>query len=554
MTVRRPIGTRSRLAVAAAVTSLALVALAGCSGGAAGPDSPAPGGAGTTSGTASGGDGSGKLVVAMTAANVPSTDTPPTEGGEGFRFVGYQLYDPLVGWDLSSEDELATLAPSLATDWKVDDADTTRWTFTLRQGVKFHDGTDWNADAAIFQFDRIMNKDFEYYNQTDAAASASYVSTIAGYAKVDDYTIEITTKAPTSSLPYSMTSLLFPSPTAVKAEGDGYADAPVGTGPFVFESKSAESLLLKRNESYWNTPAKISELELKPVPDAAARLAALESGEVNWAEVPPPDALAQLESEGFTLHHNFIPFVWPWVLNEQKAPFDDVKVRQAINYGIDRQAMIDAILGGTATPATGPVYQGHPWYDDSATTYDYDPEKAKQLLAEAGYPNGVEIHVLAPQSGSGNMLPQPMNELLQQQLAAIGVTVDLQFIEWNTMRTTYRSGFPDGVDALQYAWTTATPDWIIQFFESDMTPPKGLNPGGYSNPKVDDLLQAAKQEFDPAKRDADLQQAIGLVQDDAPWLWVVHDLNSRVTAKGVGNVVMAQASYVDLTKVTVDQP
>lgn len=500
------------------------------------------------------GGGGGRLTIAMTAANIPGLDTPPTEGGEGFRFVGYQLYDPLVTWDLSSADRLATLAPGLAESWEVDPDDPTVWTFELRDGVTFHDGTPWDADAAVFQLDRIMNPDFEYYSEAAAGASASYVAYIADYAKVDDDTITITTKEPNSFLPYSLTSVLFPSPTAVMELGnDDYATAPVGTGPFRFTSMvDRQSLLLEANPDYWRGAPKVAELELVPVPEPAARLAALLSGSVDWAEVPPPDGLAQLEAEGFTIHTNSIPFVWPWVLDVSKPPLDDVRVRQALNLAVDREAMIDNILHGTAEPATGPVYPGHPWFPEDAPRYEYDPGRARDLLAEAGYPDGFSLHVMAPTSGSGNMLPLPMNEFVQQQLAQIGVDVELELIEWNTMRTTYRAGFPDGVGALQYAWTVSTPDWLQRFYHSSSTPPNGLNPGAYANPRVDELLALAQATFDEAERDEIMKQVVFEVQSEAPWLFVVHDLNSRVTAPGVSGLVMAQSSYVDLTLVSVD--
>ncbi|MCW2713088.1 MAG: ABC-type transporter, periplasmic subunit [Frankiales bacterium] len=501
------------------------------------------------------GGGGGRLTIAMTAANLPGTDTPPTEGGEGFRFVGYQLYDPLVSWDLADESKLATLAPGLAESWKVDPADQVTWTLELRHGVTFHDGTPWNADAAVFAFDRVMDPAFEFYSKESAAASASYVSYIADVTKVDDDTIAIRTKTPNSLLPYALTSVLFPSPTAVKERGNqAYADAPVGTGPFKFGSRvERQSLLLQRNPDYWGGAAKVAELELLPVPEPSARLAALLSGSVDWAEVPPPDGLEQLKKADFTVHQNFIPFVWPWVLDVSKKPFNDVRVRQALNLAIDKDAMIKNILAGTASPATGPVYEGHPWYPEDAPKYSYDPARARALLAEAGYPNGLSMKVMAPTSGSGNMLPLPMNEFVQQQLAAIGVKVDLELIEWNTMRSTYRAGFPAGTDALQYAWTVSTPDWLTRFYASTSTPPAGLNPGKYANPKVDALLAQAQRTFDEKERDAVLKQAMSLIQSDAPWVFVVHDLNSRATAKGVSGLVMAQSSYVDLTTVSVDE-
>lgn len=527
-------------AIAGAIAAATIVVLSAC----AGVDSDTPGDSGTGS----------TLTVAMTAAQIPLTDSRPTQGGEGYRFVGYQIYDALIGYDLSDPDVLAPLAPGLATEWSVDEADTTKWTFTLREGVKFHDGTDFNAEAAVFAFDRILDPEFEFYSEETAAGSTSYVNSIASYRAIDDYTLEIVTKTPNSLLPYSMTSVLFPSPAAVEEWGnDEYAAHPVGTGPFVFvEQNGQESLTLAKNPDYWAGAANIDTLVLKPMPEASSRLAALLAGEVNWAEVPPPDSLATLEAEGFTLHSNYIPFVWELTMNNMVEPLSDVRVRQALNYAIDRDSMIENILHGTAMASTGPVYKGHPWYPEGATEYTYDPEKAKDLLTEAGYPDGLTLAVQYPQSGSGNMLPQPMMEFIQANLAEIGVTLDMQTIEWTNMQSTYRAGMPEGVDMLEYAWTTSSPQWIYQFFHSSQLAPAGLNPGGYSNPEVDALLDQMLASFDPAEQDALLKQAMKYVQEDAPWLFVVHDLNSRVT-KGVEGLVMAQASYVDLTKVSVTE-
>lgn len=539
--------TRNRAVPAFAAGAVTLLAACGVSD---------PAGASDAAAEAADDPNGGRLTIAMTAANIPGTDTPPTEGGEGFRFVGYQLYDPLVTWDLSDPDRLATLMPGLAESWEVDEADPTVWTFELRDGVEFHDGTPWDADAAIFAFDRILDPEFEHYSEAAAGASAAYAQDIAGYAKVDDDTITITTAEPTSFLPYSLTSILFPSPTAVMELGnEEYATAPVGTGPFRFGSMvDRQSLVLERNPDYWRGAPKVAELELVPVPEPAARLAALLSGTVDWAEVPPPDGLGQLEAAGFTVHTNSIPFVWPWVLDVSQPPLDDVRVRQALNHAVDRQAMIDNILAGTAEPATGPVYPDHPWFSDDAPRYDYDPERARELLAEAGLEDGFTLRVMAPTSGSGNMLPLPMNEFVQQQLGQVGVDVELELIEWNTMRSTYRAGYPDGVGGLQYAWTVGTPDWLARFYHSSSTPPNGLNPGAYANPVVDELLAQAQATFDEAERDAVMRQVVHEVQSDAPWLYVVHDLNSRVTAPGVSGLIMAQSSYVDLTLVSVEEP
>ncbi len=208
--------------------SLAAALLAGCVSCGNSDEKTSPTGGG--SGVDSTGDG-GTLRIAMTCAALPNTDSEPTEGQEGYRFVSFQLYDALVKWDASSETEAGKIIPGLATSWEQNPENPKRWTFHLREGVKFHDGTDFNADCVIFALDRVMNPDFEYYSTTCAASVGSFLANIESYAKVDDYTITIDTVQDNNAyLIYDLPYIMIPSMEAVKEKGDGFADAPVGSG------------------------------------------------------------------------------------------------------------------------------------------------------------------------------------------------------------------------------------------------------------------------------------------------------------------------------------
>jgi peptide/nickel transport system substrate-binding protein len=517
------------------------------------------GACGTSSNTASsgasgssGGSGSGgTLVIGMTATNIPGLDTGmfQSEGGEGGRFVGVQLYDGLTRFDLTQGDHAPDIKPGLAASWDVT-PDATNWTFHLRPGVKFTDGTPWNADAAIFNLDRMTNKSSpDYYPELNATAGL-FLGGIASAKKIDDMTIQITTKGPYSYLLGDLALLPFGSPTAIKAEGkDGFAQHPVGTGPFKVESYvRGQKLVMVRNPDYWRGAPKLDRVILRPIPDATARQAALQSGEVNWIEVPPPDSVPALKSAGFNVLTNSYSHVWPWVLDVTKKPFDDVRVRQALNYAIDRDTLSKSILNGTGRPALQYAPVGDAGYDKSLDTYSYDPAKAKQLLAAAGYPNGFSFSLSFPTSGSGNMVPVPMNEELQKDLAAVGVQVKLQPVEWGSMLTDFFAGkIPGGADAMNISLGYVLPSLWSLWFQTGSTD----NVGHYSNPTVDALLNQTKAELDTTKRAALFTQINAQLLKDAPWLLVVNDLNPRVLAPSVHGFVQPQSWYVDLTNVTV---
>jgi len=521
--------------VAAAL--LALLALAACGG----PSNSVS----NTSGSG------GTLVIGMTATNLPGTDTDmaQSEGGEGIRFVGMQLYDGLTKWDLSHSDRSPVLEPGLATSW-THNADGSVWTFTLRPNVKFSDGTPWNADAAVFNFDRYLNKNSpNYFPELNSEAGLLLVG-IRSWRKVDDLTFEMDTDGPLSYLPDDLAVLPMGSPTAIRKLGnDGFAQHPSGTGPFTFESMIAgQRLVMVRNPTYWGGAPKLDKVILRPMPDAAARVAALRAGEVNWIEVPVPDDVPTLRSAGFQVLTNSYSHIWPWVFDLTRKPWDNVLVRQAANYAINRQAMVDSLLKGTGAPAYQYAPRGDHGYDASLNVYKYDPAKARQLLAQAGYPNGFDATLSFPTSGSGNMIPIPMNEALQQDLAKVGIRIKLQPVEWSSMLGDYFNGrIPGGASAINISLGFVFLSLWNTFFSS--TSP--VNVGRLDDPKVDALLNQAKAQLDTAQRDQIYTQLNGQLEQDAPWLLVVNDLNPRVLAGNVHGFAMPRSWFIDLTKTWV---
>ena len=259
----------------------------------------------------------------MTAADIPRTLGQPDQGFEGNRFTGLTMYDGLTMWDLSSADKPSVVIPGLATEWKVDEADKKKWTFKLRPGVTFHDGSPFNADAVVWNVEKVLKQDAPHFDASQVGVTASRMPTLASARKVDDMTVELTTKEPDSFLPINLTNLFMASPakwqkffdTAEGADAKAKSQAAwaafardaSGTGPWKMSKFTPrERLELVKNDNYWDKARvpKVDKMVLLPMPEANARTAALLSGQVDWVEAPAPDAVKEIKQRGFTLTAN----------------------------------------------------------------------------------------------------------------------------------------------------------------------------------------------------------------------------------------------------------
>jgi peptide/nickel transport system substrate-binding protein len=504
------------------------------------------------------------LRVAMTAADIPLTTGQASQGAEGQRFIGMQVYDGLINYDLSRGDVAAPLRPALATEWSVDAATQTIWTFKLRPGVTFHDGSAFTADAIVWNLDKLTNKDSKQFDPAQAAQGATYAAPIKSYRKIDDLTVELTARQPDAVFPYQIALIAISSPAQWAALGgswEKFALKPSGTGPWKLELLVPRNRAeLVRNEKYWDQKRipKSDRQVLLPVPDPNTRVAALLSGQVDWIEAPPPDTIPRLKSSGMQIVTNVYPHVWPYFLSfAEGSPMRDIRVRKALNLGIDRDALVE-LLGGLALPAKGMVDPKHKWFGKPSFEIKYDPDQARKLLAEAGYSKAkpLAIKAIVSPSGSGQMQPQPMNDLIQQQYSEVGVTLEFDVMDWESLRGRRRTGVqaPEnkGDHMLNSSWGYWDPDiGLISPAWSKMTPPAGFNWGGYSDPEADALCQQAKLAFVPAEQDKILQKLHERIVDQAMWIWVVHDLNPRALGPKVKGFVQAQSWWQDLTPVEV---
>jgi peptide/nickel transport system substrate-binding protein len=504
------------------------------------------------------------LRIAMTAADIPTTSGIPNNGGEGYRFLGFPAFDGLVDWDFTHPNVIAGLTPGLATAWKVDPADHTRWIFSLRQGVKFTDGTDVTADAIVWNLQRLYDDKSPQFDPAASAIVRSFVNMLDRWQKIDDHTLAIYTKYPFSFFPNMIPSLLIVSPTEWEKSGHSwpeFAKHPAGTGPFrITQVAPGQFAELTRNADYWdkNRIPKLEKMVVIPMPEPTTRLAALRSGEVDWIEVPPPDAIPSLKAAGFQISLWPYPHVWPYIFKmTDGSPFADQRVRQALNYAIDRDAIVK-FLNGTAKPAIGLYPPDNPDFGAPELRYGYDPDKARVLMKAAGYgpDHPVKAKIMISTAGSGQMLPLPMNEIIQQQVRPLGFDLQFDVVEWGTMLVAKRSapGAPasHGDDALNNSLGFADPAVMFRYFSKASFSPNGINWGHFYDPKVDELLTRAQKSFDPKEQANYLAQAHGLVVDDAAWLFIVHDLNPRALSPKVKGFQPAQSWYQDFTHVTVE--
>lgn len=504
------------------------------------------------------------LRVGMTLSDIPATNGQPTGGGEGNRMTGITLYDGLINNKLDDPKLPVTLVPGLATEWSVDPKETTRWTFKLRKGVKFHDGSDFNADSVIWNLDKLFKKEAPQYDPRQTAQVAARILSLKGWRKIDDYTVELTTHVPDSTFTYQISYVYFSSPAQFEKVGRDwtkFAAQPSGTGPFRLERLvPRERAEMVRNSSYWD-PARVPKSErliLLPIPEATTRASALLSGQVDFIEAPPPDFVPRLKSKGFVVTTNIYPHYWPYFLSfREGSPWLDVRVRKAVNLAIDRAGVVK-LLGGLAEPARGFLDKSSPWFGKPQFEVKYDPAAARKLLAEAGYSPAkpLNLKVLVSTSGSGQMMPKPMNEYIQQNLKQVGINLELVTVDWEQIRNCRRAGAGStachGTDALNNSSGTGDPySAFTRVYHSKAVAPKGFNYMHYNDPKVDAMIDKAMTTFDEKKRDAILGEVHAYLVDNAVDVWVVHDTGPRAMSSKVRGWTQARNWFQDLAPVYV---
>lgn len=488
------------------------------------------------------------VLVVGQIAEPKSLDPHAVTAVNDFRIL-MNMYDGLVRY----KDGTLEVEPALAESWTISE-DGTTYTFKLREGVTFHDGSAFDAEAVKFNFDRMLNEDHPYHD-TGPFPLAFFFSSVEDVEVVDEFTVAFNLTEPYAPF---LSNLAYPtglivSPTAVAEYGENFGRHPTGTGAYKFgEWEANAKVVAVRNEEYWDGAPALEAVIYRPITDANTRVAEMLSGGLDIMVEVPPDSLQQFKGDNaYAVHEQAGPHVWFLILNAKEAPFNVKAARQAANYAINKTALVENILQGTADVAAGPTPPAFAWaYNEALEPYPYDPAKAKELLAEAGY-DGEEVTFYVTEGGSGMLDPIAMGTAIQADLEAVGMDVKIETYEWNTFLGKVNPGLEGKADMAEMAWMTNDPDTLpFLALRSDAFPDKGgFNSGYYSNPEVDTLLEAARRETDQEKRAQLYKQMQEIVQEDAPWVFVANWKQNAVTRAEVKDFKLQPSFFLMLQDV-----
>jgi peptide/nickel transport system substrate-binding protein len=455
------------------------------------------------------------------------------------RQVMLNIYDTLVRVDAHNN-----VQPDLATSWRYESP--TELVFTLRTDVTFQDGTPFNADAVVFNINRILT--------TPSSPRLSEISTVKDVVALDSSHVRFDLKQPFSPLLLTLTDRagMILSPTAVQKLGANLANAPVdaGSGPFMFkEWVKGDHLTIVRNPHYWQKDSQgqalpyLSSVTYHPITNGTVEYTNLQTGNIDVADAVDPNLVAQAKADPNLIYRQQAALsFFGFMLNTKAAPFDNVNVRQAVAWGVNRNEILNTVLKGVGVIAQGPLSPGSWAYDSSFAPYSYDVNKAKAALQQAGA-SSVTFTMLIP---SGSPLATQEAQFLQSELQPAGITVNIKPEVFATLLDDTAahnfqaalvgwSGRPDP-DGNMYAW-----------FHTG----GGFNDMQYSNPQVDALLDDARTSTDQATRAQDYIQAQQLIVNDAPYIFINHGVSIQATSKKVQNFLLLPTGIMEFASVYV---
>jgi peptide/nickel transport system substrate-binding protein len=476
----------------------------------------------------------------------PVSLDPQLETTAPGAWVYYNILEPLITLDEKMQVQL-----KLASSYEV--MSPTKVRFKLRSGVKFHDGTPLNAAAVKFSFDRALKG-------TPPARWASLAGSLDGAEVVDDLTVDVVTREPYGPIlrTLAMVYCSIVSPTAVQKQGEAFSRAPVGTGPFKFvEWKTNTHVIIERNPDYWGDKALVDRVVFKTVPEEGARMIALQTGDADMVLLPSPAQIPALKRDAkFTVHEVVGGRVVFIGMHAGLPPLDDVRVRHALLHAVDRKAILDNIMEGSAVPARGVLAPGVFGFKDMQLdqTYPFDRNRAKQLLTQAGWTPGSDgILQKGGQRLSLNWVAArgrypkdgEITEAVQAMLKEVGVEAKVQFLEWATVFQEVR-GVTLNRHLFTLGWVTTNADAdysLYTLFHSKQVPTTGWNTSRYANPRVDQLLEQARRSLNQTEREKLYGEVQDILAKEMVWVPVYNTKEIVVTRASVKGFQVHPVEY-----------
>ncbi len=457
-----------------------------------------------------------KILVYSKAADPQGLDPAYVNEAESGKII-VNIYETLVKYKQGS----TAVEPCLATSW-TQSPDGLVWTFTLRKGVKFHDGTPFNAEAVKASVERQLPP-----RATSDMPYASFTfEPVKQVEAVDPYTVKFTLSKPYAPFLLNLAMCFaapIVSPTALKKYGPDFNQHPVGTGPYIFEKWDRDQqIVLVRNDGYWGKKAIIDKVVYKTTKENSVRASELMTGATDIIDGVDPNDVKKLESSGMKvlkspgMNINYLAFFC------NKKPFNDPKVRQAISMAINREAVVKYLYQGYAQLANGPLPSFIPGYDPVLRALEYNPEKAKKILAEAGYPHFEFTMLTYSVARSYNPVNgQKLAEAIQAELSKIGVKTTIKVYPWKEYFDVVNKGEEGEACFKGWIGDNGDPDNFLSLFDSSQIP-SYLNTAKYSNPKADELLREGTRTLDQKERIKIYQKLQKILVADAPWVFINH--------------------------------
>jgi ABC-type transport system substrate-binding protein len=479
------------------------------------------------------GGGNLRVILGVEVGDLDAHTTTTTEDNT----VRNHIYDTLVRWTKGFE-----VGPGLAERWEVA-SDNKTYTFHLRTGVKFHDGTPFSAEAVKFNLDRVRGM------QTSAGTTLRMIDSVQ---VVDEKTVKVSTQEPFGPFlrHLATTSGSIQSPDAIKKWDKEYGLHPVGTGPFKFvEWIKGDRLVLERNPEYWGEEPKVARITFRPVKEETVRVTALNAGEADIVtRIPPQDVEGLKKNERVTMSEAEANRTIFFYLNVSRPPFDNQRVRQAVNHAIDKQGIVKAILNGAGTVADSLLARTSFGYS-SVKVYEYNPDEAKKMLQEAGYDFNSTVTMWAPQGRY--VRDKEIAEAVQGQLQAIGMKVNLRV--WGDLPAYFNSLPQDDYEIAMMGWSATSGDaaWGFDNIIDGSIAGKPFNFFRVNDPKINDLLANGRTTLDDPTREKIYAEVQQYERDQALAALVTFQIFYTGLRQGVDGLIIRPTEELNFNQVTL---